>query len=61
MTKSCMKLEINNITQIINKLTRLLDYVRTKYKRHTTCCNVTPKLKVKSQVTFFMIKKLYKN
>jgi len=22
------------------KLTRLLDYVRTKYKTHTTCCNV---------------------
>lgn len=38
----------NNIIQIINKLTRLLDYVRTKYKTHTTCYNVTPKRLIKS-------------
>lgn len=46
----------NNIIQIINKLTRLLDYVRTKYKTHTTCYNVTPKRLIKSQVTLFIIK-----
>jgi hypothetical protein len=40
-------------------ITILLCYVRTKYKKHTTCCNVrtnTSKLKVKNQVIFFMIK-----